>query len=88
MTLNQESHDKIAALAEKALLSEGTIILLIGHSKTAATIEDTSNNSVRRIIAVRNALSQNGVDPDQVEVEFDRTGTALDVDIELHPGSV
>lgn len=88
MTLNQESHDKIAALAEQALSSDGTIILLIGHSKTDATIEDTSNNSVRRIIAVRNALSQNGVDPDQVEVEFDRTGTALDVDIELHPGSV
>lgn len=88
MTLSQDAHDKIAALAEQALLSGGVTVMLIGHSKTAATIDDTSNNSVRRIIAVRNALYQNGIDPDAVEVQFDRTGTALDVEIELRPGAV
>lgn len=88
MTLSAEAHNQITALAEQALSAEGTIVVLTGHSKTAATIDDTSNNSVRRIIAVRNALSQNGVDPDVVEIQFDRAGTVLDVDIQLHPGAV
>lgn len=87
MTLDQESHDKIAALAEQALASDNMIVLLVGHSKAKANIEDTSNNSVRRIIAVRNALSQNGVDPDAVEIEFERNGSPLDVEIELHPAA-
>lgn len=87
MSLNQESHDKIAALAEQALAAEGTVILLTGHSRAAAKIEDTSNNAVRRIIAVRNALYQNGVDPDLVHVEFERTGSPLEVEIEIQAGS-
>lgn len=88
LTLDQESHDKIAAIAEKALASDGTVILLVGHSKEKATIDDTSNNAVRRIIAVRNALYQNGVEPELVEVEFESDGSPLEVDLELHPGSV
>lgn len=88
MTLNQESHDTIAAIAEKALAVEGTIIVLTGHSKTKATIDDTSNNAVRRMIAVRNALYQNGVDPDLVDIKFEETGSILDVDLELQGGAV
>lgn len=87
MTLNAESHDMIAALAEQALSAEGTVVLLTGHSRAKATIEDTSNNAVRRIIAVRNALYQNGVDPDLVEVRFERSGSPLDVDMELSPAA-
>ncbi len=87
MTLNQESHDKIAALAEQALAVEGTVILLVGHSKAKATIEDTSNNAVRRIIAVRNALYQNGVDPDLVHIQFERAGSPLEVEMEIQAGS-
>jgi outer membrane protein OmpA-like peptidoglycan-associated protein len=87
MTLDQASHDMIAALAEQALATDNTIVLLVGHSKTSAHIEDTSNNSVRRIIAVRNALYQNGIDPDFIEIEFEKSGSPLDVDIELHPGA-
>lgn len=88
MTLDQLSHDKIAALAEEALSREGAVIHLVGHSKTPATIENTSNNAVRRIIAVRNALYQNGVDPDLVEIHFESTGSPLEVDVEIQPGSV
>lgn len=86
MTLDPQSHDMIAALAEQALQAEGAIVLLIGHSKAKASIEDTSNNAVRRIIAVRNALYQNGVDPDLVEIEFVKDGSPQDVDVEIHPG--
>ncbi len=87
MTLDQGAHAAIAALAEEALAQDGTAVLLVGYSKTAATIEDTSNNAVRRIIAVRNALYQNGVDPDLVEIEFVKGGDPQDVDIELRPGA-
>ncbi len=86
MTLDQGAHAAIAALAEEALAQEGTGIQLVGYSKTAATIEDTSNNAVRRIIAVRNALYQNGVDPDLVQIEFVKGGDPQDVDMELLPG--
>ncbi len=87
MTLDQGAHAAIAALAEEALEHEGTGVLLVGYSKTAATIEDTSNNAVRRIIAVRNALYQNGVDPDLVEIQFVKGGDPQDVDMELLPGA-
>lgn len=86
MTLDQGAHAAIAALAETALANEGTGILLVGYSKAAATIEDTSNNAVRRIIAVRNALYQNGVDRDLVKIEFVKGGDPQDVDMELLPG--
>lgn len=88
MTLDQGAHAAIAALAEEALAQDGTGILLVGYSKTAATIEDTSNNAVRRIIAVRNALYQNGVDPDLVDIEFVKGGDPQDVDMELLPGAL
>ena len=87
MTLDQGAHAAIAALAEEALANEGAGVLLVGYSKTIATIEDTSNNAVRRIIAVRNALYQNGVDPDLVEIEFVKGGDPQDVDMELLPGA-
>lgn len=83
MTLDQGAHQAIAALADNALENEGTIVRLVGYSKKAVTIEDTSDNAVRRIIAVRNALYQNGVDPDSVEIEFVKGGDPQDVDIEL-----
>lgn len=84
VVLNSQSHDMIETIAEKALAAEGTLITLTGHAKTNVTIEDTSNNSVRRIIAVRNALYQNGIDPDSLTVIFERGGSSLDVDIEIH----
>lgn len=87
MTLDQGAHAAITALAAEALAREGTGVLLVGYSKTAATIEDTSNNAVRRIIAVRNALYQNGVDPDLVDIEFVKGGNPQDVDMELLPGA-
>lgn len=87
VVLNQKSRNMIARIAEAALESEEAVVILTGHSKTKVTIEDTINNSVRRIIAVRNALYQNGVDPDLVKIEFERGGSALDVDIELQGGS-
>lgn len=88
MTLDQGAHAAIAALAAGALAQDDTGILLTGYSKTAATIEDTSNNAVRRIIAVRNALYQNGVDPTLVDIEFIKGGDPQNVDIELLPGTV
>lgn len=84
VVLNPESHDMIEVIAEGALATEGTLITLTGHAKTSVTIEDTSNNSVRRIIAVRNALYQNGIDPDSLTVKFERGGSPLEVDIEIH----
>lgn len=83
VVLNPQSHDMIEMIAESALAAEGTLITLTGHAKTSVTIEDTSNNSVRRIIAVRNALYQNGIDPDSLTVKFERGGSSLDVDIEI-----
>ncbi len=85
MTLDQGAHAVIALLAQEALAQEGAGILLTGYSKTEAHIEDTSNNAVRRIIAVRNALYQNGVDPDNVQIEFIKGGDPQDVDIEVLP---
>lgn len=87
VVLNQESRDMIEMIAAAALEDEGTVIVLNGHSKTKVTVEDTINNSVRRIIAVRNALYQNGVERDLVEVKFDNTGSALDVDVVLKKGA-
>lgn len=87
MTLDQGAHEAIAVLAEQALAQDGAGILLTGYSKTAAHIEDTSNNAVRRIIAVRNALYQNGVDPDNVQIEFLKGGDPQDVDIEVLSGA-
>lgn len=86
ITLDQPSHDIIEKVATAALTTEGSQVVLTGHAKGKVTIEDTSNNAVRRIIAVRNALYQNGVDPDAVETRFESGGSALDVDIEMRYG--
>lgn len=85
MTLDPGAHAAIAILAEASLAQPGAAISLKGYSKTLAHIEDTSNNAVRRIIAVRNALYQNGVDPDNVKIEFLKNGDPQDVDMEVLP---
>lgn len=87
MTLDHDAHEKIAAVAEQALSVDDTLIILTGHSKTTVSIEDTSNNAVRRIIAVRNALYQNGIDPEHIEIQFEKNGDPMDVGIELSPGA-
>ncbi|QQG35895.1 MAG: hypothetical protein HYS17_10390 [Micavibrio aeruginosavorus] len=86
ITLDPQAQSVIEQVAIMALAKEGAIVVLTGHSKSKASIEDTSNNAVRRIIAVRNALYQNGVDPDAVEPRFEPGGSALDVDIEVRYG--
>lgn len=86
IALDSQAQEMIEKVAISALAKEGTVVVLTGHSKSKASIEDTSNNAVRRIIAVRNALYQNGVDPDAVEARFERGGSALDVDIEVRYG--
>lgn len=83
IALDQTAHDIIEKVAMDARTKEGSLVVLTGHAKGKVTIEDTSNNAVRRIIAVRNALYQNGVDPDAVETRFEPGGSALDVDIEM-----
>ncbi len=83
--LDDDIHETLEQVAALAATMPEAPVVMVGHTKAKVKETDTSNSAVRRILAVRNALYQKGIERERVSMRFERSGDARDV--EIHVGT-
>lgn len=82
--LNEQAMETVRQTAEAYVDGELWRVRLIGRADPSGNYEDNVVLSMRRAIAVRNALAQYGVDPDRIVIDAvgatDNNGVASDPD--------